>query len=238
MSRRGWPGASPASRAGHGIESGPIPQGIGPLPSVWHNVDASGGRRHDAGRISQRELGRHLGVPHSRIGRVLRGQPGVLTIDMAARMASVLGLELNVTLHPSGEPVRDKGHLALLERFHEFQRLSRVLLRLGKSRHVLDGTDIGVRSHAYTQVQRGDNKPGHSVRTVMYRYIEWAYGEQGAQLYDMEKDPFQTMNLANDPAYAQPRAELSAKIQEHWPKPSQPTAPQETSKKKKKKNKQ
>ena len=32
-------------------------------------------------------------------------------------MASVLGLELAVTLHPAGDPVRDKSHLALLARF-------------------------------------------------------------------------------------------------------------------------
>lgn len=82
---------------------------------------------------------------------------------------------------------------------------------------VLEGEALSVRSAAFTQVNRG-NVPGHSVRTIMYRYIEWGYGAEGAQLYDMEKDPFQTKNLANDPAYAQPRAEMSAMIQEHWPK--------------------
>ena len=56
-------------------------------------------------------------MSHSRVGRALRGEPGVLTIELATRMASVLGLELSVTLHPSGDPVRDKSHLALLERF-------------------------------------------------------------------------------------------------------------------------
>ena len=34
-------------------------------------------------------------------------------------MASVLGLELAVTLHPAGDPVRDKSHLALLARFRK-----------------------------------------------------------------------------------------------------------------------
>ena len=79
-------------------------------------VDGLVTARH-ASAISQRELGRQLGVSHSRVGRVLRGEPGTLTIELAARMASVLGLELNVSLHPNGDPVRDKGHLALLERF-------------------------------------------------------------------------------------------------------------------------
>ena len=100
---------------------------------------------------------------------------------------------------------------------------------------ILEGTDIGVREAAFTQVQRAGGIPGYAVRTVMYRYIEWGYGEHGAQLYDMEKDPFQTKNLANDPAYAQPRAELHAMIQEHWPRGSQPV-PSESRKKKRKKD--
>lgn len=89
---------------------------------------------------------------------------------------------------------------------------------------VLEGEALSVRSAAFTQVQRG-NVPGHAVRTIMYRYIEWGYGAEGAQLYDMEKDPFQTKNLANDPAYAQPRAEMSGMIEEHWPKDQQPVMP-------------
>ena len=33
---------------------------------------------------------------------------------------------------------------------------------------------------AYTQVQRGVNNPGHSVRTERWRYTEWAFGKNGA----------------------------------------------------------
>lgn len=91
---------------------------------------------------------------------------------------------------------------------------------------VLKGEEIGVRDAAFTQVQRAKDAPGYSVRTIMYRYTEWAYGEKGAQLYDMEKDPFQTKNLADDPAYAQPRAEMSAMIEEHWPKGEQVAMPE------------
>ena len=56
-------------------------------------------------------------MSHTQIGRAERGVPDTLTIELAAKMASVLGLELNVTLHPVGDPVRDKGHIALLQRF-------------------------------------------------------------------------------------------------------------------------
>jgi len=70
-----------------------------------------------AAAISQRELGRQIRVSHTKIGKAERGEPDQLTIELAARMAAALGLQLSVTLHPDGNPVRDSGHLALLERF-------------------------------------------------------------------------------------------------------------------------
>jgi iduronate 2-sulfatase len=63
---------------------------------------------------------------------------------------------------------------------------------------------------AYTQVTRGGgrgiNAPrrsmGRTVRTERWRYTEWDGGERGAQLYDMEKDPRELRNLADDPDQA------------------------------------
>jgi hypothetical protein len=46
-----------------------------------------------------------------------RGEPAALTIDLAARIAPVVGLQLAASLHPNGDPVRDRAHLALLDRF-------------------------------------------------------------------------------------------------------------------------
>lgn len=69
-----------------------------------------------AGGLSRREVARRLGVGHARVGRAERGDRGALTIDFAARYAAVVGLELAASLHPAGDPVRDKGHLALLGR--------------------------------------------------------------------------------------------------------------------------
>jgi DNA-binding XRE family transcriptional regulator len=69
-----------------------------------------------AGAVSQRELARQVRVSHTKIRRVEAGESD-LSLELAARIAAVLGLELNVTVHPDGEPVRDKAHLALLERF-------------------------------------------------------------------------------------------------------------------------
>ena len=54
---------------------------------------------------------------------------------------------------------------------------------------------------AYTQVQRG-NTPGHSVRTEEWRYTEWGFGKNGAELYNEKKDPGELNNLASDPKFA------------------------------------
>jgi len=70
-----------------------------------------------AAGMSQRELGRQLRISHTKIGRAERGEPGQLTIELAAAMAAVLGLQFNATLHPDGDPVRDAAHVALLARF-------------------------------------------------------------------------------------------------------------------------
>ena len=66
--------------------------------------------------MSLRELSRRIGVSPQRIARAERGDPIALTIDLAARMAPVVGLQLATQLFPNGDPVRDRAHLALLER--------------------------------------------------------------------------------------------------------------------------
>jgi transcriptional regulator with XRE-family HTH domain len=69
------------------------------------------------GGLSLREVARKLGISVDRLKRAERGDPNVLTIDLAARIAPVVGLRLAASLHPYGDPVRDRAHLALLERF-------------------------------------------------------------------------------------------------------------------------
>ncbi len=53
---------------------------------------------------------------------------------------------------------------------------------------------------------------GYSLRTERYRYTEWDGGKKGVQLYDLEVDPGELKNLADDPANAKLIAELHAKI--------------------------
>jgi transcriptional regulator with XRE-family HTH domain len=69
------------------------------------------------GGLSLREVARKLGISVDRLKRAERGDPNVLTIDLAAHIAPVVGLRLAASLHPYGDPVRDRAHLALLERF-------------------------------------------------------------------------------------------------------------------------
>ena len=42
-----------------------------------------------------------------------------MTIDLSARVAPIVGLELAARLHANGDPVRDRAHLALLERLRK-----------------------------------------------------------------------------------------------------------------------
>lgn len=77
--------------------------------------DIAAARR--ASGLSLREVARQLGCGHDRVARAERGDPAAMSIDLVAGIAAILGLELGATLHPVGAPVRDKGHLLLLERF-------------------------------------------------------------------------------------------------------------------------
>ncbi|MHC4172544.1 MAG: sulfatase-like hydrolase/transferase [Planctomycetota bacterium] len=58
---------------------------------------------------------------------------------------------------------------------------------------------------------------GKTMRTKPYRYTERLYqGELVVELYDHETDPWETVNLAGDPAYAATRAELAKLFHSGW----------------------
>jgi transcriptional regulator with XRE-family HTH domain len=67
--------------------------------------------------MSLREVARRIGVSPQRIARAERGDVAALTVDLAARIAPVTGLQLAAQLYPNGDPVRDRAQLALLDRF-------------------------------------------------------------------------------------------------------------------------
>jgi transcriptional regulator with XRE-family HTH domain len=82
---------------------------------VGRTAEGLANARRSSG-LSLREVARKLGVGHARVARAERGDRSALTIDFASRYAAIVGYELGVTLHPDGEPVRDKAHLALIAR--------------------------------------------------------------------------------------------------------------------------
>jgi len=68
--------------------------------------------------VSQELLARQLGRSQSVVSRLerLRDIDRVSLVDVS-EIASLLGLEFSAGLHPAGEPIRDKGHQALIGRF-------------------------------------------------------------------------------------------------------------------------
>lgn len=80
--------------------------------------------RVDAG-LSTRQVGRMVGISHTHIRRIEAGLAPHIDLDLFARLASVLGSEISLGIHPIGAPIRDKAHVALLDRFA--RRLSRTI---------------------------------------------------------------------------------------------------------------
>ena len=72
-----------------------------------------------AAGLSQRAVGHVVGLSHSAVGRLERGELKRVTVDRIATLAAALGLDLRIGLFPSGSPVRDAAHLALIERLRE-----------------------------------------------------------------------------------------------------------------------
>src|SRR5262249_1953411 len=59
-----------------------------------------------------------------------------------------------------------------------------------------------IKDAAFTQIRRGGDYDGYSIRTARWRYVLWDSGRRGEQLFDIENDPKETQNLAADPASA------------------------------------
>lgn len=67
--------------------------------------------------VSQRELASALGWSQSEYFRFENRRTRATSIIDISAVASLLGLELSAGLHPVGQPIRDKGHQALIRRF-------------------------------------------------------------------------------------------------------------------------
>lgn len=67
--------------------------------------------------LSQATVALAAGQTQAQVSRIERGlYPGV-TLDALARLAAALGLEPSLKVYPAGQPIRDKAHIALLDRF-------------------------------------------------------------------------------------------------------------------------
>lgn len=60
-----------------------------------------------------------VGLSPGQYSRIERGLSGSVSIEQAARIAAVIGCELSVRVYPSGQPIRDAAHAALLRRFRQ-----------------------------------------------------------------------------------------------------------------------
>ena len=88
---------------------------------------------------------------------------------------------------------------------------------------VLADPGAAVKDAAFTQVRRGQ-KHGYSVRTDRFRYTLWDDGAAGRQLFDMQSDPLETRNLADEAEYADVVVELTQRLRDYA---SNQPAPQE-----------
>lgn len=80
---------------------------------------------------------------------------------------------------------------------------------------------------AISQYSRGKDTKGYSLRNERYRYTEWHKNNYNShkkyddanimatELYDYEKDPLESKNLINDPAYAQVLKDLKMQLKAH-----------------------
>lgn len=67
--------------------------------------------------ISQAALAKAAGIAPAQVSRLEGDIASDVTVVRLAEIASLLGMELSVGLHPIGDPIRDKGQQALGKRF-------------------------------------------------------------------------------------------------------------------------
>jgi iduronate 2-sulfatase len=68
---------------------------------------------------------------------------------------------------------------------------------------VLNDPAKQVNNAVFTQLNRGQQSRGYSVRTPRWRYTEYDGGAKGRLLFDLDKDPQETRNVADEPQFAE-----------------------------------
>lgn len=110
-----------------------------------------GNARRAAG-LSIRAVATAVGVSIETVRRLERAEPGTCTIDLIAMVGAVVGLQLAASLHPDGDAVRDRGHLALIDRLRK---------RLGPQARLRVEVPVPI---------AGDRRSGDAMQTVAAAY--------------------------------------------------------------------
>ena len=67
--------------------------------------------------LSQQSVARAAGITRCQVSRIERGLVPHLSIDLASRLLTVVGMELVAKAYPAGQPIRDAAHLRLARGF-------------------------------------------------------------------------------------------------------------------------
>ena len=86
-------------------------------------------------------------------------------------------------------------------------------------RPALEDPSTSVKDAAFSQVRRGNDLHGYSVRTPRWRYTLWGDGKAGEQLFDLKADPGELENLAGKAEHASTVAELKQSLRDYAQKP-------------------
>src|SRR3954467_10276801 len=73
-------------------------------------------RTRTASGLSLRSVADQAGIDHTSLWRFERGQHSELTLSDQAAVGAVLGLDVRLRAYPVGDPIRDAGQQALIER--------------------------------------------------------------------------------------------------------------------------
>jgi transcriptional regulator with XRE-family HTH domain len=79
-------------------------------------LDELRGGRLDRG-LGGADVAAAIGISRAQYSRIERGLTESLSIEQASVVLAAVGLEMSVRVYPAGEPLRDRAHASLIERF-------------------------------------------------------------------------------------------------------------------------